>query len=41
MGERKLEEDAEEILKFVASNCLVANPSKSMLIVMNKKKKNE
>ena len=33
----KLEEDAEEILKFMASNGLVANPSKTTLIVMNKK----
>ena len=33
----KMEEDAEEILKFMASNGLVANPSKTMLIVMNKK----
>ena len=32
-----MEEDAEEILKFMASNGLVANPSKTILIVMNKK----
>ena len=37
----KMEEDAEEILKIMASNGLVANPSKTMLILMNKKKKNQ
>ena len=33
----KLEQDAEEILKFVASNGLVANPSKTTLMLMNAK----
>ena len=34
---RKLEQDAEEVLKFMASNGLVANPSKTTLLMMNKK----
>jgi hypothetical protein len=35
----KLEEDAEEILKFMASNGLVANPTKTNFIVLNNKEK--
>ena len=31
----KLEEDAEEILKYMASNGLVANPTKTTLLMMN------
>ena len=34
---RKLEQDAEEVLKFMASNGLLANPSKTTLLMMNKK----
>ena len=33
----KQEKDAEGILKFMASNGLVANPSKRMLLLMNAK----
>ena len=31
----KLEEDAHNVLKFMASNGLVANPSKTTLMVLN------
>ena len=34
-----LEQDAEDILKFIASNGLVENPPKITLLVMNKKDK--
>ena len=37
----KLEEDAEEILKFMASNGLVANPTKTTLLIMNNKEEEE
>ena len=33
----KLEEDAEQVLKFMASNGLVANPSKTTLMILNHK----
>ena len=33
----KLEEDGEEILKFMASNGLVENPTKITLLIMNNK----
>ena len=32
---RKLEEDAINVLKFMASNGLVANPSKTPLLILN------
>ena len=35
---RKMEIDASNVLKFMASNGLVANPSKTVLIFMNLKK---
>jgi hypothetical protein len=35
----KLEEDTEMVLKFMASNGLVANPSKTMLVILNSKQK--
>ena len=37
----KLEEDGEEILKFMASNGLVANPKKTTLLIMNNKEEGE
>ena len=37
----KLEEDAIQVLKFMASNGLVANPSKTTLMFLNKKDKAE
>ena len=37
----KLEEDGEEILKFMASNGLVANPQKTTLLIMNNKEEGE
>jgi hypothetical protein len=33
---RKLEEDVINVLKFMASNGLVANPSKTILLILNK-----
>ena len=36
---RKLEQDAEGILKLMASNGLVANPLTTTLLMMNKKEK--
>ena len=36
---RKLEQDAEEILKFMASNGLMANPAKATLLMMNTEQK--
>ena len=33
----KLEEDANQVLKFMASNGLVANPSKTTLMILNHK----
>ena len=33
----KLEEDALQVLKFMASNGLVANPSKTKLMILNHK----
>ena len=38
---KKLEEDAEGILQFMASNGLVANPSKTEFILLNNKRKKE
>ena len=38
---RKLEEDATNVLKFMASNGLVANPSKTTLLVLNSKGETE
>ena len=35
---RKLEEDAQNVLAFMASNGLVANPKKTSLIFLNVKK---
>ena len=35
--ERKLEIDADRILRFMASNDLVANPSKTTFMVLNHK----
>ena len=35
---KKLELDAINVLKFMASNELVANPSKTVLLIMNQKK---
>ena len=35
----KLEEDAEMVLKFMASNGLVANPSKTTLMILNSKER--
>ena len=32
---KKLEEDADQVLKFMASNGLVANPSKTTLMILN------
>ena len=36
---QKLEVDAEMVLKFMASNGLVANPSKTTLMILNSKEK--
>ena len=33
----KLQEDAEQVLKFMASNGLVANPTKTTLLILNNK----
>ena len=33
-----IEEDADAILRYVASNGLVANQSKTVLMIMNRKK---
>ena len=38
---RKLEEDAKEILKFMASNGLVANPTKTSFMVLNNRGEEE
>ena len=38
---RMLEEDAEQILKFMASNGLVANPTKTTLLVLNNRMEEE
>ena len=39
---RKLEEDAENVLNFMASNGLVANPKKTSFVILNQKvRKNE
>ncbi len=35
---RKLEEDATNILEFMASNGLVANPTKTVFMMLNNKK---
>ena len=35
---KKLELDAINVLKFMASNELVANPSKTVLFIMNQKR---
>ena len=37
----KLEEDGENVLKYMASNGLVANPSKTALLFLNNKSKEE
>ncbi len=36
---KQLEEDAKSILEFMASNGLVANPSKTVFIMLNSKQK--
>ena len=37
----KLEEDGENVLKYMASNGLVANPSKTSLLFLNNKVKGD
>ena len=37
----KLEEDAKNLLQFMASNGLVANPSKTAFVILNQKHKKE
>ena len=37
----KLEEDAKNILEFMASNGLLANPSKKVFMMLNNKKTTE
>ena len=41
MVKKKLEEDAGNVLKFMASNGLMANPSKTTLLILNNKKAEE
>jgi hypothetical protein len=36
---KQLEEDAKSILEFIASNGLVANPSKTVFMMLNSKQK--
>ena len=36
----KMEEDANRLLQFMATNGLVANPSKTLMVILNHKNKN-
>ena len=38
---RKMEEDASQVLKYMASNSLIANPKKTAMLFLNNNKRDQ